>query len=348
MKKLLFLLCLLLLPLAHASLSPIITDDFYAGNNCSSDTFNCGTFNDSIIAQNGTFSVNISNDDFQTRAFCAILISGSNATATTCIFRNSYALSSCDSFSTVSLGNHSDYFPCTSSNMSLCGWNNLGNISKFGNATPKRTFQIDARIAATTQIIFTSYICNGTPNTSTQNPTSYFRVVTNKQTFCAGNAYQSGISDNLGTAFFSDPQICLFGFCDPGLNQNISIQNNFSQSFCAGGCKNNIKDGGETDIDYGGVICGNCTPTGKAQDEFYGFAKELQEGNRSFLSNNDPFNASVYCPAGKQVAGVGLFDLLLVLLSGGFIFVFIILFLIILIVLFVILGRFLKKKHKTR
>jgi len=348
MKKKLLLLILILSSAVHA-MDVSTKDDFYAGLNCAGDSFNCGNQTDNIIDPTGTFNVTIASaDDGQTRAICAVFINNSIANAKTCIFRNTYSVNSCDSFSTVSLGNHSEYYVCPNSNLSTCGWNGQNSIPLLGLFNPANVFQINTSIVQTNEIIFISYICNGTPNSSVENPARYFRVVYTKGTQCDGNLIKSVVYDSTGQANLgTNETTCSSGtFCDPGLLRNFSISGNISGNFCTPGCDDNIKNGGETDVDYGGAICGNCTPNGKAADTYYQFAKEVQTGKGGRLTGATPFNQT-YCSQGEDVGNVFIFDLLATLLTSGITIVFLIfIFGLILTFIAVTITRFIKRKKE--
>lgn len=335
---------------AYALVSTTTTDSLYPGSGCTGTEFDCGSQNDGIMAPGGTFKVNLTDDTLSTYV-CATIISGSDANTSTCIIRSGFNNTICDDIiqSTAPGYNKSHWYTCGSANLSACGWNGNGGIPDFGDSTPT-AFQINTAIENTSQFIFISYVCNNTPKVSSSSPSTFFRTTNTKGVVCYTDDYRSAVFDAYGIAYLSSPQSCSAGsFCDVTSQRNYTISAQITDSFCSPGCDDEVKNGEETDIDYGGPVCGNCSSDGLPRDEFYGFAKEVQESERGTLAPSRPFDSATYCPVGRDVATVSYSYFLSILFISSIVFLGICLLILVgLAIPTVIVARFLKNRRRGK
>jgi hypothetical protein len=336
---------LLLCTSAHAVITQTTLDDFSVNNNCNGNLFSCGTNADYIAAVNGGFNTTIATDDGLATYFCMTNITGVNSPTTSCLIRGGFNATICDIFPEIQAANHSEFYNC-SSNMVGCGWNGR-NASVLGTPTPTRNYQINTALTSTTNIIFISYYCNTTP-VAVQSANTFYSVANIKGLGCSGNNYLSYVYPS-GIALSSLASCSAGAFCDPGLLQNYSMSLNISATPCTPGCHDNLQDGSETSIDYGGAICGNCSALGVQHDEFYRLAVELQENNQSTLSGANPFNAAQYCTQGKDTGSSAIAIVFLLLLISGIVVLLLTLVSAILIAI-IALGiiSFLKRKRERK
>lgn len=346
----LLLVGLLAIHLVQAEIVSTFQDDFYSGSGCTGSSFDCGTSTDGIIKTSGNVNVTITDDGTTTYICATEFYRNGSFDIKTCIIRQGFNNTICDNpINSYDPGvqDKTNWYNCTSSDMSTCAWNGLGGIPVFATPTPSVAWQYDTDTVNTTQYEFVGFTCNTTPQLTFQPLDQYLRVASNKGTVCSGNQYQSVVFDDYGTGQLSTGQSCTSGsFCDPALMMNYTITANITGQFCTPGCNDNVKNGGESDIDYGGSICGNCTTNGKAGDEFYGFSKELQENDVGILTNTNPFNVS-YCPIGEEVGSASIASFGLILLIGGVI-MFLLIGTVVLSLMLAVAGivSFLKKRRK--
>lgn len=323
-----------------------VLDDFFNGTNCNGDTFSCGTTNDLIDSVGGNYNVTIGNDDGKMTMLCAIKIVGTTASVSSCLYRSGANSSSCDAVSEVANGNHSQYYAC-GANMTGCGWNANNGIPLFGIASPLYSFQLNTSAVGDYQYVFSEYSCNSTMVVASQLNNSVLHVAGNKGVLCNGNGYASVAYANNATMLGGTRSCVGTAFCDDGILRNYSMVDPISGYFCTPGCHDGIKDGNETDVDYGGKVCGNCTPNGKNSDPYHMVAVELQESKGVMLSASAPFNVS-FCDAGEQVIASSTTGFLIVLLVSGVILVAIVAIILALGLPWVVgilrLGKYLKKK----
>lgn len=335
-------LLLLLLILPSVLAAGMTVNDTYSSANCGGSVFSCGNSTDEIVNVGGTFNATIT-DDGMTDYLCAVFISGNNATAKTCIARQGLTNTSCDGVSNVLLGNHSDYYVCPSG--LNCGWGK-GSIPLLGTPSPTRAFQIDTSVANSQELLFVSFNC--TTGDQRQSATQYLRTVSSKGVTCSGNDYVSAVFDQFGTGVLGRGSCATGSFCEPSYARNYSALSIVNDTFCTPGCYDNLKNGGETDVDYGGSVCGNCTGKGKANDEYYPIARELQEENGVRFTAATPFNAT-YCPAAQEASG-GIFGTLAILLLVSAVMIILLLLIISGVGTAVVAGIviFLKNRRKEK
>lgn len=304
------LLLLLIIPAAVLGIiDGLPQDDFASGSNCQGTSFSCGTASDGIVSLGGSINITLTPDDGTTTAVCAIFLDGSTAQLSTCLFRQGQSTTSCDADHDVLLGNHSSYYVCPSG--LSCAWNGQNGIPVF-LTTPNTSS------TGRWSVLYASYTCNGGSVTVNDGVAQTYHSIDAKGVTCSGTSIQSTAYDNYGGFLLGGVASCESGgFCDDGSLRNYTTNAAMNGSFCTPGCYDNIKDGQETDVDYGGAVCGNCTPDGKQQDAFYPFAREFQEGNTTLITKNNPFNSTTYCAQGEDVAGASTMMLLYMMVLGG-------------------------------
>lgn len=309
MKQPLFIILLLcILPLATASFTPVIRDSYFNHSAaCSGNNYDCGTNTDGIISMNDEINITIQTDDGLGTYWCATFINGSSAKTTTCIIRQGFNTTICDSIINDITVNKSEWFNSTTTNMMGIGWNGLHSIPRFASNSPTRTYQINTGIVNSREYVFVEYICNITVKEQIQSATIRIDTIDKKGVICNGNNYESAVYTTNGIRTLFSAQLCAEGtFCDTTLLTNVTSNQNISRNVCTPGCNDNMQDGAETEADYGGIICGNCTEKGKKSDAYYSFAKEIQISAHGSLNNENRFNASAYCASGQDV-GAGSF-----------------------------------------
>lgn len=351
MKKELLLMTFLLCASLSTALDVINTDDFGVGVNCSGTQYDCGTTTDRIVLLNGKISVNITDDDGLATYYCATQIDNGNAFTKTCIIRAGFNLTICDDIiaATAPGLNKSYLYNCTSTNLSTCGWNGIGAIPYFATGNPSTQWQIDSANTNGSTFSFIEYICNDTPKVSIQGLDTAYVTTTTKGAVCTGDQYKSVVYSSIGPTDLSAALSCVEGFCSISLEYNLTnMSQAFNQTLCTGGCHNFVLDGSETDVDYGGIVCGNCTPDGKINDAFYEFARDLQEENTTILSNTNHFNSN-YCAIATEsgTAGFGAF-LFILILSVVMIIFMIVLIVLILFIILLILATYIKNKLRRK
>lgn len=346
MRRLVTIVLFLLLAHGAVALSIVrVSDSFYPGSMCTGGFFDCGTSSDGIVDVGGTIKGSI-NDDTLSTYVCLTATIGGTSTTQSCIIRQGFNDSICDPLlSIITPGfNKTGFYTCPSANLSTCSWNITAPA--FVKSFPSNNWSLDSSLIQSMQYAFSSYYCNVSNQTVQQGSTFTARVVQQKSVTCAGSAYQSIVTDTLGSTNLGGTRICSAGFCDPTRTQNYTTTQNITGDFCTGGCSDNLKNGLEIETDYGGAVCGNCTVGAKANDQYYQIAKELQEGNSTILTPENPFNPA-YCATSQGVVGGASAIVVIVLL--------ILFFLILLFSPFFIIGvmfllyqitRFIRKKDK--
>jgi hypothetical protein len=282
-----------------------ITDTFGGGANCTGDNFSCGTTNDGIINTGGTIIVNPIVNDGTTTALCAVNITGNTGTIKTCIFRQGQSTTACDNSTDVRNGNHSNYYTCP--NGLSCGWNGQNSIPFFMTTPFTNT-------VSRQNIIFIAYTCAGSNINAFQYNNQYLHVIDTKGITCSGNSVMSIGYDGMGSFNLGGYSSCSKkSYCDETATRNYTLSVAMNDNYCVPGCYDGFKNADETQNDYGGKVCGNCTPGSKANDELYPIARQLQEDNSTYLSAENPFNATLYCQQSANVAGAGAGAFMLIL-----------------------------------
>lgn len=300
-------------------------DSFGSGSNCVNDSFSCGNLSDNILNVGGEVIINITQDDNSFNYTCLLETVGSSVYIRSCLMRYGLNDSYCDGSLRVTntFWNTSFFYNCPVGSMVGCGWNGLNGIPKFSSAS----FGLDTGVENRSVFSVANYVCdNNNSGTVFLGLLHNISVSDRKGSFCVGDGFSGGVYVLNSFVLFSDIKTCSLGsFCDSSILNNYSISSLINGSFCVGGCNDLVKDGSETDVDYGGFVCGNCSPLGKSSDTYYNFARELQGSNVSgfYFSPVTPFNSS-FCSLGSDVGNSTIMQLLFLLLISGISFIFII------------------------
>lgn len=351
MKWELLLVSLILIVPVSAITSTTVYDDFSPGVNCVGDALSCGSGTDAIVHLTGTFTANLTDDGLATYV-CVLYDPPVGSTSIwSCIIRQGFNTTICDPIiaTTTSNYNKTFWYTCPSTNLTTCGWNGENGIPLLGENAPTDAWVFDTAVVNSSRLTFINFLCNVSPQVSASPVAVELHSFNTKGVICQGNDYASVIYDeNSQGVSLGGPLSCSRGsFCDPALNANYSTSSTLNGTYCTPGCHDGAQNGGETDVDYGGFVCGNCSPDGRNSDAFYGFAVEMQESNLEDLSNSYPFNATEYCPLGEQVAGVSFAYLIVILLvSGIFIMVLSTIAGLGIFTIIVTVGKFINRKRR--